>query len=368
MKKLIIRKFYEDILTFFLVALILTGMIVWTIQAVNFFDFVTEDGHGLKVYFYYSILNFPKIIHRIFTFIYFISIFYIILNLEFKNEISIFWIYGISKTKFLKDALLFSLIFMILQIILGAYLSPSAQLKARNFLKNSDVNFFTSLIKEGVFINVTKGLTIFIDKKEKDGSFKNIFLEEVLKNNSRMIYANKGLLIDNKFQKKFKLENGQIINIEKNKINVFNFDEIDFDLKNLDTKTITTPKIQEVDTKVLISCFYKINKKINFKSFKCEKKLFKEIKVELIKRLYKPIYIPLLTLFCGYLILFSKNQKNYKIKLYIVFTFVFLLLIFSEVSVRYSVTSSNLMYFYLFFPLLIFIAGYLLFVKLAKNV
>ena len=38
------------------------GLIVWTLQAVNYFDFVSEDGHGLKVYFSYTILNFPKII------------------------------------------------------------------------------------------------------------------------------------------------------------------------------------------------------------------------------------------------------------------------------------------------------------------
>ena len=36
------------------------GLIVWTIQAINYFDFVSEDGHGLKVYFLYTLLNFPK--------------------------------------------------------------------------------------------------------------------------------------------------------------------------------------------------------------------------------------------------------------------------------------------------------------------
>ena len=36
------------------------GLIVWTLQAVNYFDYVTQDGHGLKVYFLYTIYNFPK--------------------------------------------------------------------------------------------------------------------------------------------------------------------------------------------------------------------------------------------------------------------------------------------------------------------
>ena len=40
-----------------------------------------------------------------------------------------------------------------------------SQLKARNLIKNSEIDFFTSLIKEGKFINVVQGLTIFINKK-----------------------------------------------------------------------------------------------------------------------------------------------------------------------------------------------------------
>ena len=38
------------------------GVIVWTLQAVKYFDFVTQDGHGLKIYFSYIVFNFPKII------------------------------------------------------------------------------------------------------------------------------------------------------------------------------------------------------------------------------------------------------------------------------------------------------------------
>ena len=55
---------------------------------------------------------------------------------------------------------------MIIQIILGSYLSPVSQLKARNLIKESNIDFFTSLIKEGKFINAVKGLTIFIENKD----------------------------------------------------------------------------------------------------------------------------------------------------------------------------------------------------------
>jgi len=367
MKKLIFRKLYLDISAFFLASILIVGLIVWTIQAVNYFDFVTEDGHGLKIYFYYSLLNFPKIIQRILPFIFFISVFYTIINYEIKNEIFIFWVNGVNKINFLNRLLIFSFIFMLIQIILGSYISPKSKLEARNYLKNSNIDFFTSLIKEGKFINITKGLTIFIDRKEKDGSFADIFLEENKKNSSKMIYAKKGMLYENELQKTLKLFNGRVINIEKSKINLFDFDQINFSLQDLNSKTITVPKIQEIDTKTLLSCFLDIESN-KFQSFKCNPRLIKEIKIELIKRLYKPIYIPLIVLFACFLVLYSRNQKNYKTKMNFIFLTIFFLLVYSEVSVQYSATSVNLTILYLSVPVVIFIIGYFLFYRLIKNV
>ena len=90
MKKLIFRNFALDTLNFFLIMCLTVGLIVWILQAVNYFDFVSQDGHGLKTYFSYIILNFPKIIHRIIPFIFFITLFYVLNEYEIKNELLIF--------------------------------------------------------------------------------------------------------------------------------------------------------------------------------------------------------------------------------------------------------------------------------------
>ena len=367
MKKLIFRKFHLDTLAFFLTTLIIMGSIVWTIQAVNYFDFVTKDGHGLKVYFTYIILTFPKIIHRILPFIFFVSLFYTIINYELKNELNIFWINGISKIQFTNKLIIFSIFLMVFQILIGSYLSPVSQLKARNYLKNSNIDFFTSLIKEGKFINVAKGLTIFIDKKNVDGTYSNIFLDKSTKNNSKMIYSKKGFLIDNKKNKLFKLSDGRVLNNDGFKINVFDFDQIDFNLNNLTSNTIVVPKIQEIDTLTLLSCFFDI-KPSKYQSFKCGDNLTKEIKKELLKRIYKPIYIPLITLICCLLIISSKNKLNYKKIRNLVFIIAFSTLVISEASLRYSVKSNFLTTSYILLPFIIFIFTYFIFYKKVKNV
>ena len=63
MKKLIFKKLIVDISKFFLISWFAIGIIVWVIQAVNYLDFMVEDGHSFKIYILYSLLNFPKILH-----------------------------------------------------------------------------------------------------------------------------------------------------------------------------------------------------------------------------------------------------------------------------------------------------------------
>ena len=367
MKKLIYKKLNQDILSFFVTSIILMGIIVWTLQAVNYFDIVAEDGHGLKVYFYYTILNFPKIIHRILPFIFFISLFYTLIMYELRYELNIFWLNGINKIQLTNKIIYLSLAMMFFQIFLGSYISPTAQFKARELLKNSNIDFFTSLIKEGKFINVVKDLTIFIDKKNKDGSYTDIFIDDSTKANSRMIYAKNGVLIDNEKQKIFKLLDGRVINNENSKINIFEFDQIDFNLKTFGTNTIVVPKIQEISSLGLLSCFYEKIEVEKFSSFNCSKTIL-EVKQELLKRLYKPIYIPIIAILTCFLIITSSNKINYKKTRNIIFITTFIVLVISEASLRYSVSSDFLFFTYLIFPLFIFIFSYFIFKRIIKNV
>ena len=371
MKKLIFQKFAQDTLTFFVIMCLTIGLIVWTLQAVNYFDFVTQDGHGLKTYFSYIAFNFPKIVHRIIPFVFFISLFYMLINYEIRNELSIFWIHGISKIEFANKVIFLSIILTIFQIIIGSFFSPFAQYKGREFLKYSNIDFFTSLIKPGKFINAVEGLTIFIDSKNEDGTFSNIFLDDSTKINSKMIYAKSGKLISNEKNKIFKLYNGKVINKEKLKINVFEFDSIDFNLSQFSANTIIEPKIQEISSKSLIDCTLSIySKKINPLNFNynCEETIVNEINQELFKRFYKPLYIPIIAILCCYLILIPKNNISYERNKKIIFLSTFFILVLSEGSLRYSTTSSISTMIYIIIPWIVFILFYFTFYKKAAHV
>ena len=110
MKKILFRKLLSDYMSFFFVALISSSIIIWVFQAVNFLDIMIEDGRGYLTYIKYSLLNFPKIVSRLFPFVLFFSLFYVTIKHEFNNELLIFWNFGINKIEIINFILKFSFI------------------------------------------------------------------------------------------------------------------------------------------------------------------------------------------------------------------------------------------------------------------
>jgi len=288
--------------------------------------------------------------------VFFISLFYTIIKYENNNELNIFWISGISKFKFVNIMIIFSIILMCFQIWLGSYLSPMAQLKARNLIKNSNVDFFTSLIREGKFINAVKGLTIFAEKKDVD-NFSNIFIDDSTKGYSRMIYAKNGKILSDKKDKKFVLFNGKVINIDDARINTFEFDQIDFNLQSFGSNSIIRPKIQEINSLHLLRCLFDRN--INIEKECGQNYMINETKQELLKRFFKPVYILLITILSC--LLFTSGRYNPKfdqIKKYI-FLITFFIILISETSLRYATSSNISLSIYFLTPILLFIFFYI---------
>ncbi len=368
MKKLLFRKFIKDTLTFFIIITLTMSLIVWVIQAVGFLDFVTEDGHSFYVYFLYSLLTFPKIIHRMLPFLFFVSLFYQIMQYEIRNELNIFWQIGINKITFVNVIISYSLVILIFQMMLGSFLSPSSQNEARSYIRNSNIDYFPSLIKQGKFIDIISGLTIFVGSINQNGNYENIFLKENIDGEkgkkSQIIYAKKGLLVDRSTRRYFELYNGRIISVSDKEITNFEFKKVDFDLLKYQSKTTTYPKIQETSSLDLFSClYYDYKKQINlFKAeyLRCETDMISNIKQEFFKRFYQPIYIPLLALLCCLLFVKSKEDINFNKYKLILFTLIFLTIVTSEISLRYSTKSTFGLIFYIGFPIFCFFSTYLI--------
>ena len=345
MKKLIFKKFSKDLGKFFLLSSLSVTLIVWVIQAVNFLDLVTEDGHGFSIYFQYTLLSLPKIFSKILPFIYFASLFFIILKYENSNELIIFWTIGIKKIQFVNILIKFSIFYLILQIIFTTIIVPASLDKARSFIRSSNVDFFGSIIKEKKFIDTVKNLTMFIEEKDKNGNLKNIFLKEKFgEDNSQIIYAQTGKVINRNNTNVLTLYDGKILNNENQKTTILKFSKTELNLSRFSTKTTTTPKMQEMSTNELIACIFLLKNLSNSffaKKFdklssnqNCQENKFKENIQEISKRIVVPLYIPILSLIASLVIIRSKDDYNFLKYKFLLFLFGVFVIIISEISIK----------------------------------
>ena len=174
MKKIIFKKLSNEILIFFLVSSLALTLIVWVIQAVNYLDIVTEDGHSYGVYFKHTILSIPKLFSQLLPFVFFISVFYIISLYEENNQLLVYWTHGVSKKEFINKIIKFSLFYFIIQLILSVIIIPYTNNMSRSFIRSSTLDFFPNLIKPKKFIDTVENLTIFIESKNEKGFYKNV--------------------------------------------------------------------------------------------------------------------------------------------------------------------------------------------------
>ncbi len=370
MKKLIFRNIFKDITAFFIITSLSLTLIVWVIQAVNYLDFVSEDGHSFRVYFMYSLLSLPKIFSKLILFVFFISVFFTISKYEENNEILIFWNYGIKKSEFINKIIKFSFIYFLISIIFSFLIVPKTQDMARSYIRNSSIEYFPSLIKTQHFNDTVSNLTIFVEDITANGLIKNIFIKENFNDNrSRIISAREGVLAKKNGSFYLILFDGKIINIDIRNTNIIQFEKTEFNLSKFSTKSTIFPKIQETNSIKLIECLSSfINNKEGFfeRLFVCDESSVNAVLQEMYKRLIIPLYIIVVGFVASCLVIKSKNQfDSIKFKS-IIFILGFVFVVFSEGSPNILSFDNLNKSTILLIPFITCIVGYLIFISSRK--
>lgn len=381
MRNTIYRYFFKEFISLFTLILISTCVIVWIVQAVNYLDFVTEDGHAFSVYFTYSILNIPKVIGRLIPLVFLISLLTTILQFEKNNELLVFWTSGLNKIRLVNLAFKISILITLFQLLLSLTISPSSLNFARSILKSSSITLFSSLVKEKKFNDTVKGLTVFVEKKKPNGEMLNVFLRDDTSSNakSKTIIAKKGYIITKGVmpfvkvgvlsEQNFLVLFDGVIQTEKinNKINFLNFYKTEINLSYFDTKTTTYPKIQENNTLSLLNCIkpFLDEGKTTLLDFQCRARI-DDITAELNRRFGMPLYIPIISIIICYMLSSRIESKYYFFQKYIVFITAFTILVFAEIMVRYSGNSALSSIVYYSLPPLLILLNYLNLIRIFK--
>ena len=369
MKNRIYKYFFYEFIRYFTVVLFALTAIIWTIQAVNFLDLVVEDGHAFTIYLLYSSLTLPKILTKLIPFSFLIASILTILKFEKDNELIVLWTSGLNKIHMVNLLFRISLLIMFLQLILSSLITPETLNFSRGLLKSSQLQFVPSLLKEKQFNDTVEGLTIFVNKKNPDGKYENIFIRDdgnvltKISSGSSTIFAKSGYISES--EKNLILFDGNIQKLEADgSINIITFEKTQLNLSGLTTKTISEPKIQETSTIQIIKCMQK--KIVQSHNCKQQEKELLEAKIEINKRFGMPMFIPLISLITCFLLSSRKEKKLPGISKHIYFFIGFVILMSAEITVRYSGISFNHTALYYLIPIGLFPLIYIFLIRKFK--
>ena len=361
----IYQNFIKEILKTFFVILLGLTLIAWTVRAVNFLDLIVESGYSISNYFQYSFLNLFGILTKFIPLAFLLSLIIFIVKQIQEKEFIILWTSGVKKIKIVNLFFLVSCFVLILYLFFSTLITPLALNKSRSIISQNNFNSFLPTIRIQQFSDSFEGFTFIVEKKIKN-NIEKVFIHdnsntlknltsEPQENSSTTIVAENGVVEE----KKMILFNGQIISSRRNnsKNEIIKFEQLNIDLKNLQTGTIKQPKLQETSTLKLLQC---INDSVNKSEINCKENTKKEITTVLNRRIVLPLYIPIIALLCSFLLIKTKTQRSLFLNKYSIFVLSFLILLYAELIIRYTGISKIIGVLFTISPIILIPMIYLL--------
>ena len=348
----------------FILILFSLSLIAWTVRAVNFLDLIVDSGYSTYTYFIYSFLNLTNILTKFIPLSFLLAMLMTIIKLERQNELLVLWTSGVAKSNIANLFFRLSLIVLIIYLLFSTIITPYALNKSRNLIKQSGVDTVSNLLKPNIFADTFKGLTFYIGEKNNN-MIKDIFIKDDGNNLSSLlpeentlpknktVIAKTGIISKNKII----LEKGIIQSYENDEtIRIIQFNKTLLNFENFDNRVIKDTKIQETSTLKILGCL----KNYYFQTMQeeyvknCPKNNIAIVIETFSRRIVMPLYIPLIAVLISFLLVYKKNKKNKILNRYIFFSLSFLLLVLSELLVRYSGITILNFYIYLITPILLF--------------
>ena len=370
LKNKIYKYFTIEIIKSFIIILFAFTAIAWTVRAVNFLDLIVENGHSIKTYLLFSLLNITSIITKLIPLSFLLSLVISIAKFERQNEFIILWTAGVNKIQLVNLFFFVSFLAVIFQLLFATFITPNSLNKSREIIRLSDFDSMSSVIKTNDFSDSFKDLTMFIGNKNINNEMNNIFIRDeggflkgLVAGNEKTINTTviaKTGFIDNK---RLVLINGLIQTQDKNgKLNNVSFKKTEILVDALKPRSIVAPKVQETTTSDLASC---VTKKISLNNNFLEN-CPKEVIATMSRRIGMPFYIPLVSLICCFLLIQKRERKFKFFRNYSYLGFSFIILVLAEILVRYSGLSKINTILYFTVPLILTPIIYLLLLRSLK--
>ena len=182
-----------------IITFVITG-VVWITQILKLL-YLIDKGIALKHFLYLIILIIPSLLFIILPFVTALAVIYTYHRLNEERQLITLRNAGLSNAKLATPALLIAIIVTLSSYYIAAQLMPSAFIKLKSDLSFIKNNYASNIISERTFNQISKLVTIYVDRKLPDGSLQGIILFDNRERGVKpaILFANSGYfqIVDN---------------------------------------------------------------------------------------------------------------------------------------------------------------------------
>ncbi len=207
--------------------------LIWLTQSLRFLDLVIDRGLSLGVFLELTGLLIPSFIAVILPITTFIVILFLYQRLAADRELTVLGAAGCSPFTLARPALGLAGLSLLMCFWLNLVVVPASVTAFRQYQFEIRNRIAAFLLQEGVFTPISNNLTVYVRKRDPDGTLHGILVDDARDpSNQATILAASGRLIDGPGGPEVMLFNGsrQVIDQRTGRLNVLTFAENTFDL------------------------------------------------------------------------------------------------------------------------------------------
>lgn len=162
--------------------------IVWTTQVLTRINLVTGTGQSAAAFFELAWLVLPAVIPVVIPFAIGIAVAQTLTTMNTDSELVVITASGAPRSTVIRPMLLLALFASIASFTVNNFVEPYSRERLRALISEARAELLSSVIQEGSFQRIEKGLHMQIGERLPDGRFGGIFVSDTRERKVELIY------------------------------------------------------------------------------------------------------------------------------------------------------------------------------------
>ncbi|MEM6942508.1 MAG: LPS export ABC transporter permease LptF [Pseudomonadota bacterium] len=218
---------------FLFFVLVFTG-VIWLSQSLRVIETVVNNGQSALVFLEFTALLLPRVMTVVLPVAAFAATLYTINRLFGDSEIVVMFAAGISGHALLRPILMFTITLTLVLLAISIYVVPLSQREMRDRISEVRGDVAAAFLREGTFINPSRGVTVFIRSIESEGALDGVFIHDTREPEQIATYtAERAVLLSDKGATRLIMFDGvaqfEVLN-QPETLSLLRFDQLGYDL------------------------------------------------------------------------------------------------------------------------------------------